>query len=166
MRIAPLLAACSLVLAPSLAAAQPSAPPPRPAEAAQVTDAELVLARELVRVADMQGSAALGVDVMLDQQMEMQPELAPYRSVLTEWARDVFSSDEAAEAFARLYAETFTESEIQDMITFYQSPTGRRLAAEQGVVSQRAAAIGQELAEAHAGDLMARLQAAMAEEPD
>jgi hypothetical protein len=165
MRIAHFIAACSLVLAPSLAAAQPSSPPPRPAEAAQVTEAELVVARELVRVADMQGAAMAGVDVMLTQQMEMQPELAPYRSVLESWAKEVFSSDEAAEAFALLYAETFTEGEMRDMIAFYLSPTGRRLAAEQVSVSLRAAAIGQELAEARAPDLIARIEEAMSK-PD
>jgi uncharacterized protein len=161
MRIAHFVAACSLVLAPSLAAAQPTAAPPRPAEAAQVSEGEIALALQLVDLADMRGAALAGVGVMLDQQVEMQPELAPFRNILEDWAKDVFTSQEAADGFARLYAETFTEGELRDMVAFFRSPTGRRMASEQASISARAEEIGQQLAESRSEDLLSRLTEAM-----
>lgn len=164
MRITHFLVAASLALIPSVAAAQPSAPP-RPADAARVTDAELALAVQLVEAMDMQGAAVNGVRVMLDAQVQVNPELREYRGILEDWANDIFTTDEAAQAFAQLYAETFTEAEMRDMLTFFLSPTGRRMTSEQAQITTRAEEIGRELAEAHSAELMIRLQAAMGE-PD
>jgi hypothetical protein len=164
MRITRVLVVFALVLTPSVAAAQPSAPP-RPADAERVTDAELTLAQQLVELMDVQGAAVQGVRVMLNAQVAANPQLREYRGILEDWASDIFSGEEAGQAFARLYAETFTESELRDLIAFYESPTGRRVTSEQIHVTTRAEEIGRELAEAHSADLMIRLQAAM-EEPD
>lgn len=166
MRITHVLLAGALAFVPAVAAAQPANAPPRPANAAQVSDAELELATQLIGLADLQGAAMAGVTVMLDQQIESSPEIAPYRNLLEEWVRDVFNSPDATTAFARVYAETFTERELRDMIAFYQTPTGQRMVAEQGAIAMAGSRIGEELAQAHAGDLMARLGAAMAAERD
>lgn len=157
-----LLLAGLLGVVPSLAAAQPAARPERPADAPLVTDTELALGRRLVDLLDLPGVAAAGVRLAMDQQMQMQPELAPYRDVLEEWAVNLFRGTDAADAFARLYAESFTEGELRHLVTFFESASGRRLAAEQASIAARAGELGQALAEAGSDDLRARLEKAMA----
>jgi uncharacterized protein len=164
MRIARIFAICSLALVPSLAAAQPSSAPPRPADASAVTEAEIALAMEMVELMDVQGLAMSQVRGLMDQEMEAQPELAPFRGILEDWVGDIFSSPEAAQAFARLYAESFTEAELRGLIEFYNSPLGKRVTAEQSIIGTRAEEIGQALAEAHAEDLRMRLEKAMTEQ--
>ncbi|HST57252.1 MAG TPA: DUF2059 domain-containing protein, partial [Longimicrobium sp.] len=106
-----------------------------------------------------------GVRLMLDVQMMSNPELGRYRRVVEEWARELFESREATDAYARMYAERFTEGELRDLVAFYESPTGRRLSAEQPGMIQASEQIGRVLAANGQPDLMARLQKAMEDSP-
>lgn len=167
MRIPRLFAVFALVLAPSLAAAQPSAatPPSRPAGAEAVPDVELQLGLELVDAINLRETAILAVRVAMDQQLEAQPELTPFRDVLEGWAADLFRTPEAAQEFARMYAAAFTEAELRGLLAFYRSPLGQRMVAEQPGLMVGGEEIGQRMAEANMDDLMERLEKAMAD-PD
>ena len=166
MRLLRFLLALGLVALPARAAAQPATPPPsRPAEAAAVTEVEMQLSTRLLDLMDMRGTAAVGVRVMLDAQLQSNPELAPYRSILEEWARELFESREATDAYARMYAERFTEQELRDLVAWAESPTGRRAASEQLGLMRAGEEIGRRLATAGQEDLVARLQAAMEKGP-
>lgn len=162
MRIIHFAVACSLVLAPSLAMAQPSTT--RPADATQAPDTELQLAAQLIELMDVRGAAAAGIRLMMNAQVEADPQMAPYRERLEAWANGIFSTPEAAGAYARLYAETFTEAELRDMVAFFSSTPGRRLTAEQASLVAGGEVIGRELAEAHLGELMTLLEEEAEEE--
>jgi hypothetical protein len=41
-------------------------------------------------------------------------------------------SEEVLKAFRESYAETFTESELYDLVKFYESPTGRKFLSQSG----------------------------------
>lgn len=153
-----LLIACGLMV-PAVGAAQPTTTPAQPATA--VSPASLSLARELTTLMDLGGNASAGVDVMLDAMQAQNPELAQFRAVLQRWMRQIFTSEEAAVAFARLYAETFTEAELRDIVTFIRTPSGRRFAAAQGELTRRGGELGQRLAEENQDELMQMLEAEM-----
>jgi uncharacterized protein len=154
------VAALAVALTPSLAGAQSAASPP-PADAAAVTDAEIQLATRLMELMDIQGISATAVRTMLNAQMEINPEMEPFREVLEQWALDLFHQPEVLEQYARLYAGRFTESELRDLVVFYESPTGRRMAAEQPALIEGGEEIGRWLAEEGQGELMRMLQDAM-----
>jgi len=46
-------------------------------------------------------------------------------------------------AMAKIYKEEFTHAEIKDMLAFYATPTGKKLAEKTGVLSQKGMAAGQ-----------------------
>lgn len=62
-----------------------------------------------------------------------------------------------------LYSDTFSEAEIDDMRTFYGSPTGQKMAAQQGPLLQRSmsagAVIGRRVAQEAMERAMQRYQA-------
>ncbi|HEX8320046.1 DUF2059 domain-containing protein [Longimicrobium sp.] len=157
-----LLIACGLMV-PAVAAAQPTTTPAQPATT--VSAASLSLARELTTLMDLAGNASVGVDVMLDAMQAQNPELAQFRAVLQRWARTIFSTEEAAVAFARIYAEAFTEAELRDLVTFMRTPSGRRFAAAQGELARRGSEVGKRLAEENQGELMQMLQAEQQKAP-
>ena len=150
-----LLLACG-VMVPALAGAQTTTSPP-PAVSAE----SMTLARELTALVDMAGNASIAVDVMLDAMQSQNPQLSEFRGVLQRWTRKIFTSDEAAEAFARVYAESFTEAELRDVVAFMRTPSGRRFAAAQGELARRGAEVGKRLAEDNQDELMRMLEAEM-----
>lgn len=167
MRIIRLVAVFALVLAPSLALAQPTipVPPSRPAGAEAVTGVEMQLGLELVDAMNLREMAVVAVQAAMNQQLQAQPELAPFRDVLEGWATDLFRRPEAEQEFARLYAATFTEEELRGLLVFYRSPLGQRMIAEQPGLMMGGEEIGGRIAEANMDDLMERVEKAMAD-PD
>ena len=55
------------------------------------------------------------------------------------------SWDRAKPAFIKMYSETFTESEIEGILTFYKSPAGQAMLQKMPQLIQRSMAVGQQL---------------------
>lgn len=153
-----LLIACGAMI-PALSGAQTPATPAQPATA--VSAESMSLARELTSMLDLSGNASAGVKVMLDAMQSQNPQMSEYRGVLERWVHKIFNSEEAATAFARMYAEAFTETELRDVVTFMRTPSGRRFAAAQGELMRQGAEVGKQLAEENQAELMQMLEAEM-----
>ncbi len=138
-----LLAAPAAAQAPDSSAKSVSAPAPATVAAAN----ELLGIMEVEQL--MQASAAS----MLEMQIRAQPVLAPFRDVMMEWTRKYVSMDVMGARLASVYAESFTESELRDLIAFYRTPTGQKLARLQPELTRRGAEIGQQVAQEHQGEL-------------
>lgn len=159
-RLRSLVLGCALVLpvgaAAQVAAPAPAANPATPAFAAS----HMAAARELLDVVHLQEVAAAGVQVSIEQQIRTNPAMEQYRTVMKEWAADIFAGEEAKNAFAAVYARYFTEADLRALVAFYRTPLGQKLASSQATLATSGAEVGRQLAEAHQADLLARLEAA------
>ena len=144
-----LLIGCALLL-PRVAFAQDST---ATTTNQNIAPSHLAVARQLVAAVHMIDAASVGMQVALDEQVRTHPMLAPYRGALMQWATELLSSEEAQNGFARLYAEEFTEDELRQILAFYQSPVGQKLASRQANLGRRGAEFGRTLAEEHQADL-------------
>jgi len=122
------------------------------------TPSHMAVARELMEAAQVQKAAMAGVELTIGEQVRANPAMSRYRQVMMEWARSLFTSQEAINAFAALYADAFTEEDLRQMVAFYRTPVGQKMAASQGVLATRGAELGRELAERKQADLLARIQ--------
>jgi hypothetical protein len=154
MRIRLFSLALALVLAAPLSA-QPATTPP----AAPIAPSHLAAAREYLELFRIVELGVAGAQMAMDQQIAANPELEPYRAAMLEWARDLFGGEEIRSAFAVIYAETFTEAEIRQLMDFARTPLGRKVAANQVSLTQRGAELGKRLAQEHQADLIARIEA-------
>ena len=59
-------------------------------------------------------------------------ELEQQYSVIIDKIITFLSSDEVLSAFKQSYSETFTESELRDLVDFYTSPTGKKFLSQSG----------------------------------
>lgn len=118
----------------------------------------IAAARELMEVAQVQKTAVTGAEVMIAEQVRTNPAMARYRQAMLEWARGVFTSEEALTAFAALYADAYTEADLRQLVAFYRTPLGQKLAANQVLLATRGADLGRQLAERKQADLVARIQ--------
>ncbi|HLM66618.1 MAG TPA: DUF2059 domain-containing protein [Longimicrobium sp.] len=142
----------------ALALATPAAAQRDTLPARSFTPSHLAAARELLQEIQIQKLSMAGVEAMFTEQIRANPEMGRYREAMLAWARDIFSSEEATNAFAALYAEAFSEEDVRALTAFYRTPLGQRVAAMQPVIATRGADLGRRLAERKQADLIARIQ--------
>lgn len=64
--------------------------------------------------------------------------------------RDDFSKEFDAtlpalyEKIAKIYMETYTHDEVKQMLKFYESPVGKKMASSMGAIGKKSAVVGQE----------------------
>jgi hypothetical protein len=148
-----LLLGCALLL-PARAAVQETARTTPP------TAGQMAAARELLDAMHLQDVSAAAVKMALDEQIRADPQLEPYRAVMNAWGSEIFASEEAKTAFATLYAGAFSEADLRQLVAFYRTPLGQRLANAQVTLAAKGAEVGRALATARQADLMARIQRA------
>jgi uncharacterized protein len=70
-------------------------------------------------------------------------------------------ANELVDATARIYAEHFTEAELKDMLTFYQSPVGRKMIVEEPKVIDESISSAGQWGDALAEDIIVKMRAEM-----
>lgn len=127
-------------------------------QARAFTPSHMAVARELLQAVQIQKVSMAGVESMITEQIRTNPQMGRYREAMLAWAREIFSSEEAIDAFAALYADAFSEEDLRALLAFYRTPLGQRVATMQPIMATRGADLGRRLAEGKQADLIARLQ--------
>jgi len=117
-------------------------------EAPAVSEQKLALAGELVDAADLKGSMRRVADVILDQFTQSfnsaagstDPDMVKFmKSLMQDEIGGIIRK--VTPKLAEVYAETFTEQELKDILAFYRTPTGQKMVAKTPELSRR----GQEM---------------------
>jgi hypothetical protein len=145
----------SAVSSPALAAPDP--PSPAPATPAPASTREAA-ARELFRVFGGMKTTEAGVEAMLAS-VRTNPQLARYEEVFRAWYLQTMAKSGFEAKIIALYAETFTEQELEDLARFYRSPLGQKALSKVPELMKRGAEIGLEAAKANQPELERMLEA-------
>ena len=143
MRIATGFLIIGLALTPATLSGQDPAARPTPTPGALAAASDLLVAMNSEQVMRVGATAAF------DAQVKAQPLMAPFVGVMKEWAERTLTMKEMGPPLARVYAEIFSESELRQIIAFYQSPVGRKLAGALPQLTLRGMEIGSNVAEEH-----------------
>lgn len=84
-----------------------------------------------------------------------QARLTSFMENVMDLVTNEMSWDKVKEEYITLYAETFTEQELKDIIAFYKTPSGQALIKKQPEVMKRSMQLSQKMM----GQLMPRIQA-------
>jgi len=106
-----------------------------------------------LKVMNIERSMMAGASTMIDVQIQQNPAPGPFRDVMLKWAGKYMTWEAVSGSMTDLYAQTFTESELKEMTAFYNTPTGQKALTEMPGLMQKGAAMGIELAKAHASEL-------------
>ena len=132
-----MLAAASLLLALAVAglpasAQQQAAPPLKPASPAAIAAAKEILAMK--NAAAMYANAVPNIvqqtkDTLLQTNLNYQKDLNEVAVIV---AKNLAGREkEIGDGMAQIYANEFTEQELKDLVTFYKSPLGQKLLANE-----------------------------------
>ena len=121
-------------------------------------------ARELYRMVGGENLAmgGAGADAMRWMLLD-NPEMAPYEHVFRAWFQKVFAEPDLEAEMVKLYMETFSEKELQEIAAFYKTPVGRKLTAAMPELMRRGAEIGIKRAQTNSEDLEEMLERAREE---
>lgn len=108
---------------------------------------------ELLRTMRVEHQMRASTIAMADVMIRANPALEPYREVLVDWAARTMTWDEVVPELREIYASAFTETEMEEIIRFYRSPTGQKVLDRLPEVMQRSLAAGAKLAELHREEL-------------
>ncbi len=79
-----------------------------------------------------------------------EPVVKQFSAMVPQDKKEAFEKDVRATfpklyaAMAEIYKEEFTHDEVKDILAFYATPTGKKLAEKTGVLSQKGMAAGQQ----------------------
>lgn len=110
-------------------------------------------ASELLGLINFEQTMLSGATAMADSMIQHDAALAPYRDVLLKWAEKVMTWETFGPRVVALYTESFTEAELRDIISFYQTPTGQKARTVVPALMRRAMTLGAETAKAHSDEL-------------
>lgn len=82
----------------------------------------------------------LGVNLATNQQQKLDD----FTDKLSVVVSSALGWDKLEPEFAKLYADAYTEQQIDDLITFYKSPTGQVMVEKTPILMQQANAITQQ----------------------
>lgn len=156
--------------APLLAQAQPAAEPAPPEETVTVSpDTAATTVPISTGTAPEYELVELlgGKDQLLDIQSQLvdslpsaNPALDGYQLIVADWASQHLDWEEIREGMAKVYRDYFTAVELEKMLEFYRSPTGRKSVLLMPTLFREGSQIGMELAQAHKPELIEMLREA------
>lgn len=108
---------------------------------------------ELFTQIDMALSVNQTVEQLSTVLMEAVPEEAGYRDVVDAYVRKYLGWEVLKDEVADLYQQAFTEPELRELITFYNTAAGRKLLAQSPLIGQAISASVHRRLVAHSPEL-------------
>lgn len=121
-------------------------------------------ALELLGVMDMEATLNATIDNMMDIQMQQNPQLAQFEDVMRAFFAKYFSYDSLKDDLAAIYADAFSKKELDDLIAFYKTETGKKTIKVLPELQQKGAMLGMERVTEHQAELQMMLMEAMQEQ--
>lgn len=99
---------------------------------------------ELFKAMDLASTFGLTISKMLDVQIKQNPKLAPLRKVMTKFFDKYMGWETMKDDMAKIYSAKFSLAEINELIAFYKTPIGKKMAKLVPELSAEGAALGQQ----------------------
>jgi hypothetical protein len=99
-------------------------------------------AEKLLNLIDMEEVFAQSISQMLDVELQHDPALAPYRSVMLEFFSKYMSYESMKPELLKIYSEAFTADELIEIRGFYATKTGKKTLKKMPTLMAQSSQIG------------------------
>ena len=99
------------------------------------------------------------IENVLNMQIQQQPSLAPYKEVMLKFFEKHMGFESLKDDLIEIYVEAFTEKELNDIMAFYETPTGRKTLEKLPELSAKGAQLGQTRVQQNIQELQEMIQA-------
>jgi len=119
-------------------------------------------AEKLLQVTHMQQTLDMAMQRMLAVQVQSQPQLQPYKQVMLDFLRKYMGFKSIKDDLVALYVRNFSEKELDDIVAFYETPSGQKAVSKLPVLMSEGAQLGVRRVQAHLDELRAMIRAEQA----
>ena len=130
---------------------------PAPARADEASDRKAV--ESLFALMGMETVLSQSIDQMLAMQVQQNPALAPYQTQMKAFLSKYMSWASLKDDMTKLYMAEFSETELNELTKFYQTPLGKKTIQKMPALMAKGAEIGQKRVQEHLPELQAALAA-------
>jgi len=136
---------------------------PAPARADEASHRKAV--DSLFALMGMENVLTQSIDQMLAMQVQQNPGLAQYQPQMKTFLNKYMSWASLKDDMAKIYMAEFSESELNELTKFYQTPLGKKSIQKMPLLMTKGAEIGQKRVQEHLPELQAELAAEKATPP-
>jgi len=123
-----------------------------------VSDSHRKAAGRLLDTMDINTLLAGSIESMLRIQISQNPTLQPFENTMRSFFNKHMSGDSLREQFIEIYVGTFTERELDEINTFYSTPTGKKTLNETPALLEKGARLGQQRVQENIPELQRMIQ--------
>lgn len=116
-------------------------------------------AETLLNIVGMEEVLEQSIAQMLDIQLQQNPALIPYRTVLMNFFSKHMSYESLKPVMVQMYAEEFTVAELREINRFYATDVGRKTVEKMPTLMAKGAQLGAARVEENIGELEAMIDA-------
>ena len=127
-------------------------------ESAKPSDGQRASAERLVSAMNLEQAVNESAARSLLEMLAQQPVWHAHQDILIDYIEARIGWEALRPSVIRLYAETFSETELDELTRFYLSPVGRKLAEQTPALALRMQAIVRQRLEADLGKLELNLK--------
>lgn len=113
----------------------------------------------LFTLMEMESLLSQSVDSMLAMQVQQNPAIAPYQAQMKAFLNKYMGWASLKDDMAKLYMANFSESELNELNKFYQTPLGKKTVQKMPTLMTKGAEIGQKRVQEHLPELQAAIAA-------
>lgn len=111
----------------------------------------------LLDAMDMRVTLARTVEQVTTAEVDKNPDLIPFKGVMLEFMGKYMGYDSLKGDLAKLYADSFTRAELEELARFYQTPLGRKMLLKLPELTVEGSRLGQRKVEEHLPELEAMI---------
>jgi hypothetical protein len=116
-------------------------------------------AESLLSLMNMDSVMSQSIDQMLQMQIKQNPAIAPYEQEMKDFLKKYMSWAGLKDEMVKIYVDEFTESELNELNKFYQTPLGKKTLAKMPVLLAKGAELGQRRVQEHLPELQTAIAA-------
>lgn len=122
-------------------------------------DASEVEAEALLGVMGMDKVLDESMTQMLEMQVQQNPSLAPYKTIMAEFLAKHMSYESLKPEIIAVYAEAFTAQELKEITAFYETPTGQKAIDTMPMLMQKGAQMAMARVQQNLPELQSKIEA-------
>lgn len=119
---------------------------------AQDTSSHRTAVNDLLDTVEFEKNMLETIDNMLEMQIRQNPDLIAFKDVMSSFFVKHLTSDEVKERYVDIYLESFTEEEIVELNSFFNTDLGRKYYIESQNLSLKGMQIGEEVVQQNMGE--------------